>query len=135
MEKITLDAAIENIAVVTDFIDERLERAGCGRKAEMQINIVIDEIFSNIAKYGYASGHGDATVTIDITEDPLKAEIQFINSGEPYDPLSVKDPDIHAALADRPMGGLGILIIRKMMDEVTYENKDGKNVLRVLKIL
>lgn len=135
MEKITLDATIENIGVVTDFIDAKLEEAGCGMKAEMQINIVIDEIFSNIAKYGYASGKGDATVTVDILQDPLRAEIQFINSGEPYDPLAQEDPDIHASLDDRPMGGLGILIIKKTMDEVTYENKDGQNILRVLKTL
>lgn len=135
MEKITLDAKIENIGVLTDFVDSKLEEAGASMKAVMQINIVIDEVFSNIAKYGYASGEGDATVTIDITEDPLKAEIAFINSGEPYDPLAQEDPDIHAALADRPMGGLGILIIKKTMDEVTYENKDGQNILRVLKTL
>ena len=113
MDKWTLDATIENVATITDLIDAKLEEAGASMKAEMQINIVIDEIFSNIAKYGYASGKGDATVTLDILEDPLRAEITFINSGEPYDPLAQEDPDIHAALDDRPMGGLGILIIKK----------------------
>ncbi len=135
MDKWTLDATIENVATITDLIDAKLEEAGASMKAEMQINIVIDEIFSNIAKYGYASGKGDATVTLDILEDPLRAEITFINSGEPYDPLAQEDPDIHAALDDRPMGGLGILIIKKTMDDVSYEYRDNQNVLKVVKDL
>lgn len=135
MYKWTLDATIENVETITGLIDEKLEEAGASMKAEMQINIVIDEIFSNIAKYGYASGKGDATVTLDILQDPLRAEITFINSGEPYDPLAQEDPDIHAALDDRPMGGLGILIIKKTMDDVSYEYKDKQNVLTVVKTL
>lgn len=135
MYKWTLDATIENVETITGLIDEKLEEAGASMKAEMQINIVIDEIFSNIAKYGYASGKGDATVTLDILQDPLRAEITFINSGEPYDPLAQEDPDIHAALDDRPMGGLGILIIKKTMDDVSYEFKDKQNILTVVKAL
>ncbi len=135
MYKWTLYATIENVETITGLIDEKLEEAGASMKAEMQINIVIDEIFSNIAKYGYASGKGDATVTLDILHDPLRAEITFINSGEPYDPLAQEDPDIHAALDDRPMGGLGILIIKKTMDDVSYEYKDKQNVLTVVKTL
>lgn len=135
MYKWTLDATIENVETITGLIDEKLEEAGASMKAEMQINIVIDEIFSNIAKYGYASGKGDATVTLDILQDPLRAQITFINSGEPYDPLAQEDPDIHAALDDRPMGGLGILIVKKTMDDVSYEYKDKQNVLTVVKTL
>lgn len=135
MYKWTLDATIENVETITGLIDEKLEEAGASMKAEMQINIVIDEIFSNIAKYGYASGKGDATVTLDILQDPLRAEITFINSGEPYDPLAQEDPDIHAALDDRPMGGLGILILKKTMDDVSYEFKDKQNILTVVKAL
>lgn len=135
MYKWTLDATIENVETITGLIDEKLEEAGASMKAEMQINIVIDEIFSNIAKYGYASGKGDATVTLDILQDPLRAEITFINSGEPYDPLAQEDPDIHAALDDRPMGGLGILIIKKTMDDVSYEFKDKQNILTVVKAI
>ncbi len=135
MYKWTLDATIENVETITGLIDEKLEEAEASMKAEMQINIVIDEIFSNIAKYGYASGKGDATVTLDILQDPLRAQITFINSGEPYDPLAQEDPDIHAALDDRPMGGLGILIVKKTMDDVSYEYKDKQNVLTVVKTL
>ena len=135
MYKWTLDATIENVETITGLIDEKLEEAGASMKAEMQINIVIDEIFSNIAKYGYGSGKGDATVTLDILQDPLRAEITFINSGEPYDPLAQEDPDIHAALDDRPMGGLGILIIKKTMDDVSYEFKDKQNILTVVKAI
>ena len=135
MYKWTLDATIENVETITGLIDEKLEEAGASMKAEMQINIVIEEIYSNIAKYGYASGKGDATVTLDILQDPLRAEITFINSGEPYDPLAQEDPDIHAALDDRPMGGLGILIIKKTMDDVSYEFKDKQNILTVVKAL
>ena len=135
MDSWTLDATIENVEKVTELIDAELEAAGASMKAEMQINIVIDEIFSNIAKYAYSVDRGEATVTLEITEDPLKAKIQFMDSGIPYDPLSEPDPDITAKIDDRPVGGLGILIVKKTMDDVFYEYKDGQNTLTVVKTL
>ena len=136
MDRLTLDATIENVETVTEFVDARLEEAGCSMKAEMQINIAIDELFSNIAKYAYgAPGAGEAEVTLDISGDPAVAEITFIDGGVPYDPLAMEDPDITASVDERPVGGLGILIVKKTMDGVTYRNTDGRNILTIRKII
>lgn len=133
MDTIKLDAVVENVMTATDFVDARLEEAGCPVKAEMQLNIVIDEIFSNIAKFAYAPGTGQAEVSIEFEEDPRAAVVTFADSGIPYNPLAVEDPDITLPVEFRQIGGLGILIVKKTMDGVDYEHRDGKNILRVRK--
>ena len=133
MDTIKLDAVTENVLTATDFVDARLEEAGCPIKALMQINIVIDEIFSNIVKYAYGQGTGQAEVSVEIEEDPKAAVVTFADSGVPYDPLSIDDPDTTLPVELRQIGGLGILIVKKTMDGVLYEHKAGKNILRVRK--
>ena len=133
MQEKTLDATIENIDVITDFINEQLELSGCPLKAQTQIDVAIDEIFSNIARYAYQSKVGQATVRIEMFEDPKSVAITFIDSGIPFNPLEMKDPDTSAKAEVREVGGLGVYIVKKSMDKVSYENKDGKNILRIQK--
>ena len=133
MDTIKLDAVVENVVTATDFVDARLEEAGCPLKAQMQLDIVIDEIFSNIAKFAYAPGKGQAEVSVEIEEDPKAAVVTFADSGMPYNPLAVDDPDITLPVEQRQIGGLGILIVKKTMDDVYYEHRDGKNILSVRK--
>ena len=135
MKELKLAATVENIEVVTDFVNEQLETVDCPMKAQMQIDIAIDEIFGNIAHYAYAQGEGDATVRIEIIEDPLSAVITFIDSGTPYDPLAKEDPDITLSAEERGIGGLGIYMVKKSMDEITYEYKDEQNILAIKKSL
>ena len=133
MKELTLDATIENIDVVTDFVNAELEALDCPMKAQTQIDVAIDELFSNIAHYAYGSEIGTATVCIEFERDPLCAVLTFLDRGKPYDPLQKQDPDVTLAVEDRPIGGLGIFIVKKTMDDISYERRDGQNILTIRK--
>lgn len=135
MKELTVDATVENIASVTDFVDEQLEALGCPLKAKMQIDIAIDELFGNIAHYAYKPDAGPATVRVEVIENPLAVIITFIDHGVQYDPLSAQEPDTTLSAEERKIGGLGIYIVKKSMDEFTYEYKDGQNILKIKKNL
>jgi len=133
MKEITLAATVENIETVTEFVNAQLELIDCPIKVQMQIDIAIDELFGNIAHYAYNTEVGNATVRVDISEAPLAVIITFIDNGVPYDPLGKDDPDITLSAEEREIGGLGIYMIKKSMDEITYEYKDGQNILKIKK--
>lgn len=133
MKELTLPATIENIETVIDFVNGQLEEIKCPLKAQMQIDIAIDELFGNIAHYSYNPETGPATVRVEVTEDPIAVVITFIDRGVPYDPLKKEDPDITLSAEERAIGGLGIFMVKKTMDEISYEYKDGKNILRIKK--
>lgn len=133
MKELTIAATVENIGTVTDFVNEHLESYDCPMKAQMQIDIAIDELFGNIAHYAYNPETGDATVRVEVVEDPLSVIITFIDNGMPYDPLAQSDPDITLSAEEREIGGLGIYMVKKTMDDITYEYKDGQNILKIKK--
>lgn len=133
MKELTIDAVIENVAVVTAFVDEQLEQLDCPIKAQMQVDIAIDELFGNIAHYAYQPETGPATVRVEVIEEPLAVVITFIDNGIPYDPLAQADPDITLSAEEREIGGLGIYMVKKSMDDITYEYKDGQNILKIKK--
>lgn len=133
MKELTIDAVIENIPAATAFVDEQLEAMGCPMRAQMQIDIAIDELFGNIAHYAYNPQVGPATVRVEVTEEPMAVVITFIDHGVPYDPLVKDDPDITLSAEDREVGGLGIYMVKKSMDSVSYEYRDGQNILTIKK--
>ncbi len=133
MRELTIDAAVENIEKVTVFVDEQLEMLECPMKAQMQIDIAIDELFGNIAHYAYNPEVGPATVRVEVVEEPLSVVITFIDNGVPYDPLKKDDPDITLSAEEREIGGLGIYMVKKTMDEISYEYNDGQNILKIRK--
>ena len=135
MKELTITATVENIEAVTELVNEQLEAFDCPMKAQMQIDIAIDELFGNIAHYAYNPDVGDATVKVEVIEDPLSVVITFIDNGVPYDPLKKDDPDTTLSADEREIGGLGIFMVKKTMDEVTYEYKDGQNILKIKKNL
>ena len=135
MKELTIAATVENIETVTDFVNEQLEALDCPMKAQMQIDIAIDELFSNIAHYAYNPDVGEATVRVEVTEDPLAVVITFIDNGVPYDPLAKADPDTTLSAEERDIGGLGIYMVKKSMDDIAYEYKDGHNILKIKKNL
>ena len=104
-------------------------------KAQTQIDIAIDELFSNIAHYAYNPEIGQATVRVEVIEDPLAVTITFIDNGVPYDPLAKSDPDTTLSAEEREIGGLGIYMVKKSMDDITYEYRDGQNILAIKKNL
>ncbi len=133
MKTITVEAKIENIDVVTDFVNTILEENCCPMKIQMQIDVVVDEIFGNIAHYAYGAEGGNASVQAGIEEG--KMVLIFTDHGIPYNPLENKDPDITLSLEEREIGGLGIYMVKKMMDELSYKYADGQNILRMKKNL
>jgi anti-sigma regulatory factor (Ser/Thr protein kinase) len=104
-------------------------------KAQMQIDVAVEEIFINIVSYAYSPEKGNAVVRVEVSEDPVNVIITFLDHGIPYDPLKRDDPDVTLAADERPVGGLGIFIAKTVMDDVTYEYKDGQNILELKKNL
>lgn len=135
MRELTVDAIIENIEKVTDFVNEELEKLDCPMKAQIQIDVAIDELFGNIAHYAYNPEVGPATIRVEVVQDPMAVVLTFIDHGIPYDPLAKEDPDIKLSAEERKIGGLGIYMVKKSMDEITYEYKAGQNILRIKKNL
>ena len=135
MKELTIAATVDNIGAVTAFVDEQLEALDCPMKAQMQIDIAIDELFGNIAHYAYNPEVGEATVRVEVTEDPLSVIITFIDGGMPYDPLAAADPDTTLSAEERAIGGLGIFMVKKSMDEISYRYENGSNILSIRKNL
>lgn len=133
--ELTLSAVPENIEKVNDFVNAYLEETGCPMKAQMQIGLATEEAFVNIVHYAYDAKSGDASIRIERREQPEAVVITFTDQGKPYDPLQKKDPDVTLSAEERQIGGLGVFLIKKMMDEVRYEYRDGKNVLQLQKLL
>ena len=131
MKKRTIDAKVDNLQQVLEFVDAELESVDCPMKAQMQIDIAVEEIFVNIARYAYAPGEGHAV--IGILAEPGRAEITFADSGMPYDPLAREDPDVTLSAEEREIGGLGIFMVKKTMDDMRYEYTDGQNLLTLVK--
>ena len=133
MEHITVPAQIDRLEDVLAFVGERMQRAGVNGKLQNKINIVVEEIFVNVANYAYSPGEGDFTAGILINREKLYLE--FKDGGVPYNPFLGKDPDISLPIDERKIGGLGKYLVKKIMDETHYEYKDGKNVVTVCKNL
>ena len=135
MQELIVEADRMNLPQVQAFIDEQLEEVGCPMPAQISIDIAVEELFVNIASYAYGNGSGKAVVQVTVHEDPLSVEITFIDNGAPYDPLAKADPDTTLSLKEHKKGGLGIFMVKKSMDNVSYEYKDGNNILTIKKNL
>ena len=135
MKELTVNATFESIDVVTSFVNAELDGYDCPVKTQLQIDVAIDELFSNIARYAYTPGTGTATVQVEIEKEPPTAVITFIDQGIAYDPLTNPDPDTTLPAEERQAGGLGIFLVKKTMDDVNYEYRDGQNILRIRKRL
>lgn len=133
MAELTLQASLEKLDEVLAFVEESLEKNECPMKVLMQVQIAVEEIFVNIAHYAYDSEQGMVTIRVEVGGDPLQVIITFIDQGIPYDPLKKEDPDVTLSAEERKIGGLGIFMVKKSMDDVKYEYTDGKNILTICK--
>ena len=133
MPEWTFEARIENIPVLTGLVNAELEAADCPMKAQRQIDIAIDELFSNIANYAYAPGSGELSVRFAAEDAPRAVTLTFVDSGRPFDPLSAAEPDTSLPAEARAIGGLGIMMVRRIMDDVRYARRDGRNELSIRK--
>lgn len=131
MEKRVFKADSHILHEVLAFVEAKLEEHNCALKTQMMISVVVEEIFVNIASYAYPNKEGDATITVDFNNDDVF--ITFEDSGIVFNPLKREDPDITLSAEERDIGGLGIFMVKKTMDDVTYSREDGKNILTIKK--
>lgn len=133
--ELTVDATLDNLRLVNAFLEEHLEEADCPLKAQMQISVAAEEIYVNIAHYAYAPETGTATLRLELQEEPPAVTLTFLDSGIPFNPLDRTDPDVSLPAEEREIGGLGIFMTRKSMDDLRYEFRDGQNILTLTKRL
>ena len=138
---LTIEANTDNLDKVLSFVDQRLEELGCSMKVQMQIDLAIEEVYVNVAQYAYQHlppeerRKGMVSICVEDLDDPKRVEVTFADEGIPFDPLAKEDPDVTLNADSRPIGGLGIFMVKKSMDSVEYEYKDGKNILKFRKDL
>ena len=134
MPELKLDEArLDRLQEVLAFVDGQLEAVDCPLRVQMQIDVAVEEIYVNIASYAYAPGFGPATIRLEFQDAPRAVAITFIDHGVHYDPLAKPDPDITLSAEERKIGGLGIYMVKKSMDGMTYAYEDGRNVLTITK--
>jgi len=131
MFSFSIDAEIRNIPVVAEGLEGFLLDVGVNPEILPDIQLAVDEAVTNIIRHGYAGKPGTIKISCSVDEGMVRTEIR--DSAPPFDPLIIPDPDLTADLADRVVGGMGIFLIRKVMDAVTYEYVEGENVLRMEK--
>ena len=132
--ELEIEAVRDNLPKVLAFVGQKLEETDCSPKTAMQVDIAVEEIFVNIADYAYRPGTGKAVVRAEVSEEPA-LNLTFIDEGVPYDPTAKEDPDVSLSADERDIGGLGIFMTKKAMDEISYERKDGRNILKLKKYL
>ncbi|MBP9988098.1 MAG: SpoIIE family protein phosphatase [Ruminococcus sp.] len=129
------EAKIEDIEKVTQFVEAELEKYECPKKPLVQIKVAIDELFSNIVRYGYPDEPGPITVKIVEPAEPKAVYVRFEDEGIAYNPLIAEDPDTSLSSEERIPGGLGVFVVKETMDDVKYKYENGKNILTIKKLL
>jgi sigma-B regulation protein RsbU (phosphoserine phosphatase) len=124
--ELNIPADLGNLDRVLQFVTDPLLAKGCDKRLITQAEIVAEEIFVNIVRYAYPSAPGDAKIVVSVDEDIV---LIFSDAGQPFDPINVEEPDINQSLEDREIGGLGILMVKKIMDDISYRYEDGRNIL------
>ena len=126
-------AEIDELAAVIAFLEEELDKAEASPKLVVTLSVALEELFVNVAHYAYPDSKGTAKIEIDTSGDSVV--IRLTDSGIPFDPLAKPDPDVTESAEKRKIGGLGIFLVKKTMNLVEYEYKDGQNILRIKKNL
>ena len=130
-DELDIEASVDNLQKVTGFVNSHLEKVSCPAKSLMQIDLAVEEIFVNIANYAYGGKTGEVKIQVEL-QDKHGLKVTFIDKGIPYNPLEKEDPDITLSAQEREIGGLGILMTKKCMDDIKYEYK-GCNILTINK--
>ncbi len=130
-KKLVVEATMDNLHKVTAFVEGTLESFLCPMKTTMQIVMAVEEIYVNVVNYAYGGDKGDCTLSISL--EPGSATITVGDKGKPFNPLEMEEPDISLSAEERPIGGLGIFMVKKSMDEVFYENISGYNRFTIVK--
>ena len=130
---ITLPAKLDSLYESMNFVSSCARQLGFGNEKISEIELAIEEVLVNIYNYAYKDNGLDGTVEITCELDNTQSfVIQIIDSGVPFDILAVKEPDVTAKIDDRQIGGLGILFVKRLMDDVRYRRETGKNILTLV---
>ncbi len=135
MKTIEIEAQVDNLNKVLEFIDEEIEATSASTKIQMQLDLAVEELFVNIASYAYIDNEGTATISFDYEEGTRTISIILSDHGVPYNPLEKEDPDVTLSAEQRNIGGLGILMAKKNVDDIRYEYKDGCNITTLSKVV
>ena len=131
--KLTIEAELQNLSVIADFISASMEQMGIS-KEEHGVQTAVGEACTNVMKYAYSGKGGLITLTCEMKDHSFVVVIN--DQGKPFDPNSIPPPDLDASLEKRRIGGLGLYLMKKYMDEVTYSFKeDTGNTLVMKKML
>ena len=129
---ITLTNDIQQVPQLADFVDMVCEEVGMDMAIAIQMNLAMEEAVVNVMDYAYPAGTvGDVTIEAESDDDQLQFTI--IDSGTPFDPTAKEEVDTTLSAEERPIGGLGIHLVRQLMDSINYERIDGKNILTLRK--
>ena len=135
-ETIEVEAVSEKLDQVTGFVEEQVLQMGCPPKLAMQITLAVEEAFINVADYAYAPETGMCRIVVETAQlETNRGDviITFMDSGKAFNPLLKEDPDITLSADERQIGGLGIYMVKEIMDSVVYEYKDAQNYLTMVK--
>ena len=135
MKTLKVKAEVGNLAQVLEFVDGLLEELDCPMRQQMQIDVAVEELFVNVASYAYQPLQGDVEISVWHEDNPRSVAIRFTDSGVYYDPVAKEDPDIDRPAEERQIGGLGIFMVKKSMDDMQYVRENGQNVVTIKKIL
>lgn len=133
-KNLKVDATIDNLDRVIGFVEEELKLIECPMKTIMQITVSLEEVYVNVVNYAYEGEIGECEINLSIStdnENTLTLEIK--DKGKYFNPLDKEEPDITLSADERSIGGLGIFIMKKSMDEVSYKNISGYNILTIVK--
>ena len=134
-KSIIVEATMENLDTVIGFVEEQLELYGCPMKIMMQISVSLEEVYVNVVNYAYGTSTGICEVILKLEGDEAGKSMTLIvkDNGVEFNPLDKEDPDITLSAEERQIGGLGIYMVKKTMDEVSYEYNSGCNILSMVK--
>ena len=134
---LVVPARLDELTTVNEFIHTELDRRLCPKRTQNQLDIAVEELFVNVAHYAYPDATpespGSVRVSYTYSAEPPSVTIDIIDDGVPYDPLAKPDAVTPLEIEDVPIGGLGILMAKRSVDEMRYERVDGSNVVTIVK--
>ncbi len=129
--ELDVKAVIENLPRITDGIEDFMKRKGFRDEIVFDVRLAVDEAVTNIIEHGYQGKEGTIRIRCHVGDQEVVLTIE--DSAKPFDILSVKEPPLSGDVEKRQMGGLGIFLIKKKMEQVSYESRDGRNILTMKK--
>ena len=131
MKKLIINANIDDLDRILDFVNTELDSHGFSQTVIPDVDLAVEEIFINISNYAYETACGEVTLFVSVADNEVV--FRFEDAGKPFNPLDVPAPDLDVPLMERDIGGLGILFVKQIMDDITYSYSCGKNILTMKK--